>query len=284
LTVDTLVLDGGHLALTGRAEDEAATQAYSWSMYVARVDLMTGALDPSFGNGGATLIDVGKGEDYGSSSGQALMRQLDGKLVVVGNSNYGDRRARRWQIAVSRVDPRGHGSPGIVGFADQSVAVVAGEIPVRVRRSGGSFGPATVDYETFSNGVAVSPRDFTAVTGTLAWMSGEIEDKIIRVQLTQFPASQLQLFGIRLMNGSVPLAWSTRGLSTSSSAPTTSPTPAPPIGSPRPSASAPTGASGGSGALDLVVLLMLATAAVVARRNRERRASPRGGSRVSSAA
>lgn len=75
-------------------------------------------------------------------------------------------------------------SPGTLSLA-QSVATVsetAGSFVVTVRRTGGAAGAASVAYAT-ANGAAIAGQDYTAVSGTLNWASGEFADKTVVIPL-----------------------------------------------------------------------------------------------------
>ncbi|MBL3600922.1 MAG: hypothetical protein JMN25_13835, partial [gamma proteobacterium endosymbiont of Lamellibrachia anaximandri] len=76
-------------------------------------------------------------------------------------------------------------SPGTLALSTATESVVenaAGGITLTVSRTGGSFGTVTVDYAT-ANGTATSPGDYTAVSGTLTFLDGEL-NKTIPLTLT----------------------------------------------------------------------------------------------------
>ncbi|MBL3589199.1 MAG: hypothetical protein JMN24_05325, partial [gamma proteobacterium endosymbiont of Lamellibrachia anaximandri] len=76
-------------------------------------------------------------------------------------------------------------SPGTLALSTATESVVenaAGGITLTVSRTGGSFGTVTVDYAT-ANGTATSPGDYTAVSGTLTFLDGELS-KTIPLTLT----------------------------------------------------------------------------------------------------
>ncbi len=75
-------------------------------------------------------------------------------------------------------------SPGTLSLS-QSVATVsetAGSLTVTVRRTGGAAGNATVQYSTAS-GTAAAGQDFTAVSGTFTWASGDLSNKTVVIPL-----------------------------------------------------------------------------------------------------
>ncbi len=67
---------------------------------------------------------------------------------------------------------------GTVEFTNTAfeVAETSPQATVSVRRSGGSQGAASVEYDT-ANGSATAGQDYTAVGGTLNWANGDGADK-----------------------------------------------------------------------------------------------------------
>lgn len=64
--------------------------------------------------------------------------------------------------------------------ATPEVAETVGQVFLTVRRSGGSNGPAVVDYAT-SGGTATPGSDFSPVQGTLSWTGGDASDRIVAI-------------------------------------------------------------------------------------------------------
>ena len=64
--------------------------------------------------------------------------------------------------------------PGTVGFESGSTSATEnrGTVTVRVCRTGGTNGPASVSYST-QDGTAVAGQDYQAASGTLTWNDGE---------------------------------------------------------------------------------------------------------------
>src|SRR5436190_725268 len=64
--------------------------------------------------------------------------------------------------------------PGVLKFDEVSfeVAETAGVAVIRVERSQGESGAASVSYAT-SNGTATAGSDYTTVSGILSWSSGD---------------------------------------------------------------------------------------------------------------
>ena len=69
-----------------------------------------------------------------------------------------------------------------------------------VRRTGGSAGNLSVDYNTITD-AATAPGGFSAVSGTLTWLSGDMEPKSISV-----PIKGAGRFSILLSNSTGGLA------------------------------------------------------------------------------
>ncbi len=76
-------------------------------------------------------------------------------------------------------------SNGRLGFGSISAAAAenAGTISVRVQRTRGRSGSVSVQYTTGA-GSATEGADYTASSGTLSWLAGDIADKIIAIPVT----------------------------------------------------------------------------------------------------
>ena len=91
-------------------------------------------------------------------------------------------------------------APGTLGLSASTdvVAQSAGTATVTVNRTGGTNGAVSVVYAT-SNGTAVSGTDFTAISGTLNWASGDATAKTIAVPISNAtPFSGSKSFAITL--------------------------------------------------------------------------------------
>jgi len=234
-------LNDGRLGVTGGV---VGTRGISTDMYFARVDPNSGLLDESFGNNGVTIIDFGMEDKSAWSEGLTLIQQTDGKLVAAGITTGGS-------IALARVDPAGTGNTGFAGFVETSANVTEGtaELVLSVRRTGGSTGQLSVDYDTVA-GTATTPGDFTPSFGTLHWTSGDMDAKSIRVPITDDNIAEgNENFTIVLSNSSGGLAASEFLVTITEKGP-----PSPSSGGgpqPRPP-------SGGGGGLCLDLLMLLA--------------------------
>jgi hypothetical protein len=81
----------------------------------------------------------------------------------------------------------GNSRPGTIAFASSSQAVAqnAGTVTIVVNRTGDTGGAATVSYASTSfNGSAVAGTDYTAVSGTLTWTTGDVTAKNISVPIS----------------------------------------------------------------------------------------------------
>ena len=58
------------------------------------------------------------------------------------------------------------------GAAQYSASEDSGNLIVEISRIGGSFGTASIDFQS-TNGTAVAPQDYTAVSGTVEFLDGE---------------------------------------------------------------------------------------------------------------
>jgi hypothetical protein len=214
-------------------------------MYFARVDPGNGLLDKSFGNNGVTIVDFGLENQAAWSEGLAVIQQMNGKLVAVGNKAGSG-------IALARVDPAGTGNAGFAGFVETSASVSEGtaELVLSVRRTGGSTGELSVDYDTVA-GTATTPSDFTPSFGTLRWTSGDMDPKSIRVPITDDNVEEgNENFTIVLSNSSGGLAASEFLVTIKDKVTAPSPPPSGGGGSP------PRPSSGGGGlCLELLMLL-----------------------------
>ena len=203
----------------------------------------------------------------GDSQSPALLRQADGKLVVVGGAWLTEDGWDGWrETTVARVDPRGTGHRGIAGFTEL-LAVVDTKATVSVRRTGGSSGPLLVDFQTVDRS-AIAPNDYTHTRGTLTWADGDMEPKIIEVPITHGAATlNGRRFDILLSTVSSSLA-----LEESRAYFDVLP---PASASSQPSTPTPPAPDGGGGATGLETLLLLGAATFLTIRRRLA-ATPRG--------
>jgi len=142
---------------------------------------------------GATVVVV-KATSGGSFSIQALPAGTYGLTYTTGaqyNVNLPDVTIGAGQSLNTSIPAAGvltaYGkapspAPGTLRFSASSYSVAenGGLATVTVTRTGGSSGQVTVDYTT-SNGSALSASDYTAVSGTLLWASGQTTSRTFTV-------------------------------------------------------------------------------------------------------
>jgi hypothetical protein len=199
-----------------------------------------------------------------------VIQLRDGKLIALGSAEF-ELTVRNFDSFSSmpvsaRVDPYGNGNSGFVGFFCRfAVDESAGQVFAEVRRTGGSVGPLIVDYETYADD-ATSPDDFTAVSGTLTWMDGEMDTKHIAVPITDDQATETgEMFRIRLVNSSTDLTWSDRPVWITDNDPQPSSSNSGVASGGGPVSGTFGAGNGGGGALGLEMLLLLAAVAARAR-------------------
>jgi uncharacterized delta-60 repeat protein len=233
-----VVLADGNLAVAGELNPLHNTDAHL-DMFVARVDAISGALDPSFGNQGVTVLDFGQDGNDSRVPLMSLMATADAKLIAAGQAPG--------TLFLARVDPAGTGSFGVAGVLTtvETPSEGVGNLVVTVRRTGGSKGALSVDYRTLG-GSATSPADYSDVSGTLTWQDGDMEPKLITVPITADDTPEsVEDFSVVLSNSTAGLAASKVTVSIADGV-TTSPNPTPQAG------------SGGGGSMNSSGLLALA--------------------------
>ena len=166
----------GKLAATG----SLLTPYFYPDTILARFEA-NGALDTNFGNGGVAIADFGEQGNGPWSIGLDLIQQTDGKLLATASvpANF---------VAAVRFDD-GASYPGRIGLTNTLESVVeetATSVTYTVRRSGGRTGDVSVDYATVA-GSAQPGSDFAATSGTLIWNDGDVDDKMIAIELTDDP-------------------------------------------------------------------------------------------------
>jgi len=81
--------------------------------------------------------------------------------------------------------PTKKASSGTVQFKQNNLTVseTSGQAVMKVSRVGGSDGTLSVNFTTV-DGTALAGTNYTAVSGTLTWLSGDTTDKVIAIPLT----------------------------------------------------------------------------------------------------
>ncbi|HXU32322.1 MAG TPA: Calx-beta domain-containing protein, partial [Thermoanaerobaculia bacterium] len=108
------------------------------------------------------------------------------------------------------------GGPGVLKFDEVSfeVAETAGVAVIRVERSQGESGAASVSYAT-SDGTATAGSDYTSVSGTLSWGSGDGLTKTFTVPISNDSVPEgSETIALTLSNASGASIDATRGTST----------------------------------------------------------------------
>ena len=80
-------------------------------------------------------------------------------------------------VTINDDDPRNAGTLALNTATESVVENAAGGITLTVTRTGGSDGPVSVDYAT-ADGSALQPGDYTAASGTLNFLDGELSQTI----------------------------------------------------------------------------------------------------------
>lgn len=182
----------GQIVVSGARRDST-----SYDAVLLRFDT-DGSIDATFGFGGSAIADFGSMEVGSRSIGRAVMRQADGNLVVVG-THFGPAVPA---LAVARfMTDAGGGWPGLIGLTAvrQRVAANDASVSFTVRRTGGSAGAASVEFEAFER---VTRAGSTSIlhSGRLDWADGDVSEKTISVDLHQGAADEGIL--LRLTNPS----------------------------------------------------------------------------------
>jgi uncharacterized delta-60 repeat protein len=142
-----------------------------------------GTFDANYGTDGRAIVDFGIRDIPPLAYGNALLRQADGRHVLVACDDLGE-------FAVARIDDAGT-SPGRVGLevTDQFVFEETGAASYIVRRTGGTAGTASVDYATTA-GSADAGTDFTPTSGTLTWADGDGGAQTVTVPIVDDSVSE----------------------------------------------------------------------------------------------
>jgi hypothetical protein len=147
-----------------------------------------GTPDVNFGNNGVLLTRFSDGQTDYSYRQAALLRQPDGKLLMIGNRselipdtpNFSVLNADSEQIVIARLNSTPEyavaSTPISVSNTDASVAI-------QITRTGATSTSVSVNYATI-DGTAVAGTDYTATSGTLTWSPGDADAKTIVIPIT----------------------------------------------------------------------------------------------------
>jgi uncharacterized delta-60 repeat protein len=140
-----------------------------------------GELDALFGQAGSTWIDL-PAESDPSPEIHDMTVLADRRIVAAGGA-YGNRNP----FAIRLLGDAGGDSPGVISITSsyQQVAEEGQQAVVTLRRSGGSTGSVSVEYQTESNewDTATGGADYTQVAGRLTWEDGELSEQQIVVPI-----------------------------------------------------------------------------------------------------
>jgi Calx-beta domain/Right handed beta helix region len=99
-------------------------------------------------------------------------------------------------------DVTGGLNPGVIQLTASaySVAEGGGTVTITATRTGGTDGPVSATYGT-GDGLATSPADYTATTGTLNWADGDATPQTFQVTIVDDTLDEVdETFGVALSN------------------------------------------------------------------------------------
>ena len=152
---------------------------------VARLQ-SNGSLDPLFGSGGVTWVDLPPGRPHPFVSDLAVLANSD--VLIAGGSDFNFFASTPFITRLVGGDDKD--SPGVIGVLNHP-SIEASEdgqqAIVTVRRVGGKAGSVSVAYATRAASSdafhATEGDDFTALTERLTWAEGDAADKQIIVPI-----------------------------------------------------------------------------------------------------
>lgn len=145
----------------------------------------TGQLDPMFGQDGHTWIDLPS--EFGSYPVvRDVKADADGTIVAAG-ADY--QWYEQGPFVVRLLGENGSGGPGVLSVSQAFVEAAEqdGEAVIHVRRSGGSSGSVSVDYQTVATDwiAATAGEDYAPVSGRLTWADGDATEREIVVPIME---------------------------------------------------------------------------------------------------
>lgn len=156
-----------------------------------------GRIDTSFGVGGTSIADFQDMVPWVST--RAMVRQADGKIVVVGDGIGVPEH--RPALAVARFGNNNANFAGLIGLLGGKNLVAASEAAAEliVRRTGGATGAVSVAYETVDRS-ALAGSDYVPQVGRLDWADGESSPKSITLALLDDGNQEQERFDVRLFD------------------------------------------------------------------------------------
>jgi uncharacterized delta-60 repeat protein len=173
------------------ASGALGVEATYFDAIVARFNV-DGSIDASFGSEGIEIVDYGKDSEAALSEGDALIRESDGRYVVVGTNSWGRFMAARFDDAAEFA--------GRIGFTrtHASIGEARSRVAYTVRRTGGRSGPVGVSYATTAR-EAKPGLDYESTSGVLTWVDGGASDRTILINVVDDAYSEPdESFGLAL--------------------------------------------------------------------------------------
>jgi uncharacterized delta-60 repeat protein len=253
--ITSLALDSGGKILAGGVISSGPDELSRQDAMILRLR-SDGTPDSNFADQGMIRTDFSDTTTQYSYRQAALLRQSDGKLLMIGNrgalsvvsSYYPGLTQSSVQIALARFN-----STPEFAVASNTITIsnTAGSVAVQVNRTGATTDSVSVNYAT-SDGTATAGTDYTAASGTLTWLPSDGDSKTITIPITNNGLST----GSRTF--SVMLTGQTDGSLSSPNTVVTIQDNAPPATT-TPST---TGGGGGGGSIDWWVLSAIGAAAL----------------------
>src|SRR5688572_17212544 len=147
--------------------------------------LSNGSLDPLFGSGGETWVDLPPGRPHPFVSDLIVLPNSD--LLIAGGSYQGIYFNAAFVTRLVGGDDKD--SPGVIGVLNTTIEASEDgqQATVTVRRVGGKTGSVSVAYATRATSSdafhATEGDDFTARTDRLTWADGDVADKQFSVPI-----------------------------------------------------------------------------------------------------
>ena len=153
------------------------------SAYVQALDV-DGSAATDYPPRGRTALDFGHGAARSVARPVALFHLPDSRQLVIATNE-------RAELLVGRLAGTGNASGGVISLsspersdysAPYAVPEDQGTIRFTVSRSGGASGTVSVQYATTSS-TATAGTDFTATSGTLSWLDGDVAPKTVTLEI-----------------------------------------------------------------------------------------------------
>jgi uncharacterized delta-60 repeat protein len=227
-----------------------------------------GTPDVNFGNNGVLLTNFSDGQTEYSYRQAALLRQPDGKLLMIGNRSeltpytpdFSILAPDSEQVAIARFNSTPEYA---VSLTPITASNTDASVSVQITRSGTTSTSVSVSYAT-TDGAAVAGTDYSATSGTLTWSPGDADAKTISIPIANNGVtSGSRTFSVVLSGpteGSIDNASTQVTIADNAPPPATTPPPTTTGSSPGTSGSAAGSGGSGGGSMDWWALAMLGTA------------------------